>query len=1409
MSQDLLNNAEYVYSSRYKWGLKRYSCRVQYYTEEPLPDLDYVICSLLATTEYGAYEKRSLGVMLGFSIVDNQPEAYFDKAELKLYEDILSIVEKNHLIRVNEDFVEITNLGRLSLANNTSYRFFSGRQNLYEHLTFSYPYPDALQMFPFYKDMGIYTELQRGAQFWPEDSDIPTIIGRKPSQLIKRIYLQSKNPSNIFEAAIDEYFDIEIRKVPVQLYTRNEEYFPVAYNGDEIAPMATQLFELDENAIQKENAILECLFAKLWDDKSAVLDYDSLEPYFELVNFEELTKDSRTRWSDERLFAKIVEMANSNCWLNMSNNCDIEVVYKHLAEFEGRWDWEVLTGRVDDDFLLEHFNDYPWNLEGISSDITRDVSLIESLILKAGTYSTEWDWEALGKRLEKDFVLDNLSLTNVDLSGYTEDSVLIRSRLLEYPDKRWDWVKVEDTFDLPFILVNILTLQGHLKYVRLFDRAFSEDETARSFVNNTSFVSAVRANIEEGGSLSSLLFNEKAYAWSDELIQAFDSLGLIDWHSTRYSAGFECNPSLAWDKSFFTRYNGNVTTQIGRDFVSERIQDESIISDFKDFEWNWSKLSGNQNISTDFVKANYTLPWDWSILTERMFASLKYNNIGHPAFVDKWDWSYLSSNLPLDFILENLTKYSNHWSWNEVLDRIINDQNRLDITWLSSIATSLNSITDTTVRESAWTYLSEEYSYDEFKDILRNTYHDSRFSWDLSMLYSKKEFDIFTDLAECSDFIDWETLSYSKDFDGHLAFDPKSGIKEASWNRDVKQLIVSLEDKWDFFGLSTLSSLNDKDWFLTKYARKLDWEYISLHSLIFSVEDKQQLNNVISAYRSYISFESLSERQDVDMIQIIKGFPGAQYDYNALIANGKWRVTQADIESRPRYQWDWRLLSSAETFKPTDEFLVRYSDKDWDWEALSKRDSSKLWSSSSLLLLMAKEDHISSQVDWKTLTGRPYFPVSTPLIALIPDGEVNWERLSSSEKVMNLLPDFADDLDWQEVSKNEHFPVTDIETLEEYADDLNWNIVCKREDFTFTNEILEKFTDRLDWTKASVSETINFTAALVDKYLDYWDWPSLVRNKAFFNKVEIRDKGYLRQENIISFVDAFPYKPMAYHFTHMSNAVKIIKSHTLQSRNKAEGVFENSAGTNVSITAKAHGFARFYFTSKSPTQFYNECLGKDHNDGNYYSRALNLGLPKCPMPVFFVIDVDELLAKYPDKCYYSNGNMQKSSTRAFKVVDDPHHISADEIYNRYNKDARQQEFLVQDEVDLSSLSSLHICCYDNYQRDMLRTLVATSPLKDRIIAKEDLYERINKELHFDDSSDTLEITTDYCNPFEFRVSYETGGSPEILNPDSIIREKGSNIYMSRFLRIKKNKPFTIYFEVSEPRKGSWLIYTNK
>lgn len=1408
MNGDILTNTEHVYSGLVKWGLKRYACRVSYYTTEPLRDLDYVICSIIASSPSGIYDKCSLGIMLGFSMVDNQPEVYYDKSEVLLFEDILALVEEDHLISIQENNVAITELGRISLENNTMYRFFRGWQDIYEHLKFSYPDPDVLLMFPFFKDMGIHTSLQKGPQYWPEDNEISSIIGREPSQLIKRINLLSAENNNIYEAEKEKYFDIDIKKVPVKLFSRNETYFIVVYNGDAIAPIATQLFDLKENTTQKENAILECLFCKLWDDKSAILDYETLEPYFELVDYEELTKDSRTQWRDLRLFGKIVEMANSNCWLNISNNCDIDVLYTHLKDFIDYLDWGIITARTADDFLLEHFNDYPWDLETLSNDTTREVSFIQGLILKAGEYSSEWDWETLGHRLEKEFVLENLQLVNVNLFDYTEDTEQIRAHILDHLDKRWDWAKVEGSFDLTFILENILILQKHLNFTVLFDRVFVDTSWSNVYIRNIAFITAVRTNIDEGGSLSSLLFNQKEYVWSDNLIKIFSSLGLIEWSSTRYSVGFECNPHLNWDKEFFSRNYEHVSTPTGRDYVSSKIIDESVITDFQDFGWNWTNLSKNQNVSTDFVKAHYSLPWDWKVLTERMFGDLKYNNIGHPAFINKWDWVYLSKNLPTEFILDNLTMYANYWDWSTILDRIVTKDKRLDVAWLSSITISINAISNSVSKDATWSYLSEKYTYEEFKDILRKTHHDNRFTWNLSLLYKKKEFDIFRDLSECQDLIDWESLSYSKAFDQHMIYDSNSGIREASWNKDVKQLIIGFEDKWNFLGLSTFESLIDKEWFLTKYSARLDWEYISLHSPIFTTDDKQQLYKIVFSFKQYISFEALSERQDIDIIQIIKNFPKAPYNYNALISNGKWHASISDIKQHPNYKWDWKLLSSSDSFKPTAEFLIRYSDKDWDWHLLSKKDSSKLWSSSSLLMMMASDEKINSQVDWLTLTGRPYFPVNTSLLSLLPDDCVNWDKLSGSESVMNLLPGLADYLNWQEVSKNKHFPVSDISKLEEYADDLNWNIVCKRDDFVFTNDILEKFSDRIDWTLASSAETIVFSAALVDKYVDYWDWPSLVRNKAFFNKVEIRDRGFLRQENIINFVKAFPDKPHAYHFTHMSNAVRIIKSHTLQSRNKADGIFENSAGINVDNTAKAHGFARFYFISKSPTLFYNECLGKDKNDTRYYSSALNLGLPKCPMPVFFVIDIEELLAKVPDKCYYSNGNMQKRSTKAYKVIDDPHHINADEIYNKYNKEARQQEFLVKDGIDLLPLSSLQICCFDNYQRDMLKSLVGSSPLKDRIITKEDLFERINRQLHFKDTSDTLEITTDYCNAFEFRITYTEGLPPEILNSSSILREKGNNIYMKHYLEIKKDKPFTIYFEVSEPRKGSWLIYTN-
>ena len=69
---------------------------------------------------------------------------------------------------------------------------------------------------------------------------------------------------------------------------------------------------------------------------------------------------------------------------------------------------------------------------------------------------------------------------------------------------------------------------------------------------------------------------------------------------------------------------------------------------------------------------------------------------------------------------------------------------------------------------------------------------------------------------------------------------------------------------------------------------------------------------------------------------------------------------------------------------------------------------------------------------------------------------------------------------------------------------------------------------------------------MVERFKDKWNWPVLVKNRAFHNKVDISDMPLVKQINIIDFIQHFPRRPKAYHFTHMSNAVKIIKAMKLE-----------------------------------------------------------------------------------------------------------------------------------------------------------------------------------------------------------------------------------------------------------------------
>ena len=1467
---EIIDSANYIYSAYTKWGLKKYVCEVSFFTEEPLDDLYYVICSILDSNEGGYYDKRSLGVLLGFCMSNSgsggEHEMYYDVAEVRIFEDILSKVENEHLIEVRNHDIFLTDLGRISVKERKHYRFYVGTQDVYEHSALKSETPIAMLMFPFYNDMGIFTELKTRKQIWPEDEDIEKIIYSQGNQLIKRLELHSRQFPKIYNAVLQEYFDLEVKKIPVNLYQSGEEYIPVIMNGDKIAIRATDLIDEKLNAQRKEDIILECLFQKLWDDKSAILTYSVLEPYIDLIDFEELTKDSRTVWEDPELFQLVVDRATPTCWRNITRYCSLDVLRSYIGKYKENIFWPIIIERIDDDFLLGHFVEYPWDLEVLSEDRNRKDSVIEQLIIKGKDTEEDWNWDELEKRLSQDFVLSHLDIVRVNLSSYTHDTIPVRQTILRNLDKRWDWDKIESEFDLQFIYENINSIGSYLSFNLLFDRIFTDTKWADKFATNPSFNSEVSKACKEGRRLSTSIFNDKDYIWTSNIIDLLISNGLLCWASTPYMPGFECNPKVEWSEDFFKRYSPYIVTEEGRRFVSSKISDISIIVNSTSFKWDWDAISGNANLlsvpdlythfgnqlnwhiiltyqkdasflqsilgiedmigedkdawslfsaiaETEYVVKKYResqFPWDWTVLTERMFPQLKLEKLGNKFFVDKWDWSYLSEHVDTIFLNQNLEQFKTYWNWEVVFPRLLTTERKFDYNYLDKLADVLTKIPENAIRQSAWTALTSQFSFKDLKKLIKDTSLKRSYWWDMNYFCQHKDFSVFRDLEECRNVVNWDILSSSPSVDNSFKYDSRLGIKERAWHDEIRKLLSDQRNHWNFALLSHFESLRNEKWFINQYREHLDWEYLSQASKIFCTKDKQLLNEIIEANKKYIRFDIISERDDVDIDQIVRIYPVADYNFNSLIEKNVISVTQNLIEEKPDYSWDWMKVSSSKTFYPTAEFLLSHIDCNFNWAFLSNQDNKQAWGDEKVIITVASNSEISSQIDWYSLSSLGYFPLNENIIRVLPLEKLNWKQLSGRKVILPFVDELTDYLDWRAVSQNRHLISLETEVLEKYKENLDWDVICHREGFVFTNEILSQFSDYIDWTLASASLNIKFTKDLVDKYKDRWDWPVLMKNKAFNNTIDISGLPYARQINIVDFINKFPRKPQAFHFTHMDNAIKIIRTMKLQSRNNAEGHFSNSAGNNVHRTTKAHRFARFYFMPKSPTQFYNECLGKDI-DYSKYQKALNLGLPKCPLPVFFVFDIEEILSVMPDLCYYSNGNMQKDSSKCFKVVENPNRIKAKEIYiNSFDTfDERQQEFLVEGELDFSKLKHVQICCYDSYQMEKLKEELKGTKWEDIVTIGTNLYEYKNKELHFDETQDTIRIRTNYKNPFEFRISYTGSNAPSILNKQNVLRQRGNNIYLSSVVEVKKDTPFSVYFEVNSPRSGSWLIFRNK
>ena len=277
---------------------------------------------------------------------------------------------------------------------------------------------------------------------------------------------------------------------------------------------------------------------------------------------------------------------------------------------------------------------------------------------------------------------------------------------------------------------------------------------------------------------------------------------------------------------------------------------------------------------------------------------------------------------------------------------------------------------------------------------------------------------------------------------------------------------------------------------------------------------------------------------------------------------------------------------------------------------------------------------------------------------------------------------------------------------------------------------------------------------------------------------------------------------------------------------------------------KAIDYARFYYRPQTPAQFYNQNLGKQPSDNielkewdyngrhhskliyrGYYDKARQMGFPKCPVPVFFKIDIKEVLQKYYHNCYFSNGNLQTSWAEILNFL--PKNINSFNFQNVFDtiestfgddfdrlfelfKNASQQEFLVKNELKLHNLDSLQIICQNEKDKGSLVKLIGKEhPLIDKIICQSyGLYHNSNERFHIYKENNLLHINTNFED--NGIISVITNRKNAILKVEGNLYKK--NEYMIEgekhlVVHLAENIDYQVWFkDTNAYTPQNWLIY---
>lgn len=1465
----------------FEWTVKLTTYEIRYRKAFDINKVDESFCAIISAKN-GQISKEDFGKLLGFNL--------HDLAEKDIFEIYLNGLKEYNLIEVDNVTITLTEFGNEALTSQLKYKYFYASAQLCENqnadgeaINFSFKDVFGIQNNPssisepknFTPAESPYLQSKMQFQLFENDiykGEVVEIIENsdpqysyRPLELQCKItFLESGFQINFYRndsgiTSLDQLFEKpQNRNLRDELIRQGKFYFILVNNDTITVENLRTYIDLCDWQTLVENPKVD------WNDRET----------FELFKENgdgDIWKQLSQNIPVENIRAVIEDFEEFWNWTVLSQRLDDSFIKDNINRFN--WDFEELSykdtelviGLLSNPILKER--DWDWNY--LSQNLSDE--FIEENILN-------FNW---------DFYVITTTKNEVFKNVFRKHSNDLKSISV----KQWNWKYISEKININFLYKNIEGLASKIVWPIVLNRFFNDEKIIVKCLNNDNFKTLLKISLPDHYRISDqkFLWSLELIDFLEELnlinwetksyIQGLDTNEVIEWDKKTFAKyhdkittdkGFGNVSKLISDSSLIDEFSDFAwnwkSISINRalidnvDFVEKAFSGQAFFTD----ELLWDEILLQSSLDTGFWKRHLEafynstnsekhyrfwelltqqekpefifskphFPWDWSLITDATSIETILDSLENEDLINKWDWKISTRKLDKETILENLEDLTQYIDWSFVINEVFSVENELQLdNQLPRIATCLSILADEK-RKGFWKELTAIYPFPQLFENVKKTHKIKLFEWDWDKISNHDHFP--TDMRTLNRFennLNWSIFSGSNSILQKFDFGNWDNFGE--WFNSTDKYLFEFSDNWDWKVLSQNKDLTYNGAIIEKFKNEdWDWEYLSEHGgFLKNLKKDEDLKHLIRQFPK-IKFGFLSKRTDIEFdSDLILSTKDKDWDWQVLSENHKANISRDLLLELKDKNWNWEAISKRRDIELSNDTLLILLDKDWNWQELSQNTNLEF---NPKFIEKTK----SKPWDWKMVSRHKSFSPKVETLTLTKDFDLDWEYLSqhsSLSPTRELLSKFQDKWDWSRITKNEHLDFSDTNFLQRFADRWDWSFICESGNLRLDSQTLIQFKKHLDWDLISANTSINFTEEIIQEFKPYWNWTKLKRNKRVVELLGDYVVTEIDSSATLSFLDKIEqqhssWKGHIYHFTHIENAVEIIKNRKIQSRNRAT-IKGDAAGNVVHRRGDAHNYARFYFRPQTPTQFYNEFLGKNTSDGyenkdgrwvSWYDKARGLGFPKCPVPIFFRFSLKEVLFQNDNECCISNGNMQTASTR-FGSIDTminkfgfedlyytPQQYATKEDYNRYRNYA-QQEFLVKDELSFKDLADFEIVCPSDMDRELIINLLGEEQedIFSKIVVDFTYYNQENPRIEVEESETELRFSTNFNGDGHFVLNGSSNMSELGVVSGDLNSVDDEKIIFKSNITIENKLKQDIVLRFIDESKRNWFVYSRK